>query len=191
MAKKRGLLVVLSAPSGAGKASLIKQLADHGVRLAHPVSVTTRAPRDGERDGHEYHFRSPSEFARLRDQGAFVEWAEVHGQYYGTLRTELERCLSVGDDVVLELDVQGMRNLREAGMKVVSVFLMPPSLDELERRLRSRGQNDEASISLRMLNARDEIEARDDYDHVVVNDDLERAAREFERILETERARQS
>lgn len=189
MAKRHAMLVVLSAPSGAGKASVLKQLATNGVHLMHPVSVTTRAPREGEQDGREYYFRSPEVFSALRDEGAFVEWAEVHGQYYGTLRSELERCLNDGNDVVLELDVQGMRNLREAGLPVLSVFLMPPSLAELERRLRSRGQNDEASISLRLLNARDEIEAKDEYDHVIVNDDLENAARTFEQVLEMERAR--
>lgn len=189
MAKRPGLLIVLSAPSGAGKASILRRLVERGVKISHPVSVTTRAPRDGERDGHEYHFRTPKEFARLREKDAFVEWAEVHGQYYGTLRSELERCLREGKDVVLELDVQGMRNLREAGLPVVSVFLMPPDLSELERRLRARGQNDEASISLRLLNARDEMEAKDEYDHVIVNEDLDEAARLFEQVFEIERAR--
>lgn len=186
---KPGLLLVLSAPSGAGKATLLHRLRERGVKLLHPVSVTTRAPRDGEQDGREYNFRSTEEFDALHSAGAFVEWAEVHGHRYGTLRTEVERCLALGKDVVFELDVQGMRALKAAKLPVVSVFLMPPSVEELDRRLRMRGQDDPDSIELRMQNAHDEIAAKDEYDYVIVNDDLETAAREFERVLATERDR--
>lgn len=185
----RGLLVVLSAPSGAGKASLLKRLEERGVTLMHPVSVTTRAPRENETDAKQYHFRSREQFDAMLENGEFVEWAEVHGARYGTLRAELERCTAAGHDVVLELDVQGMRNLRRAAVPVLAVFLMPPSLEELELRLRSRGQNDEASIQVRMENAREEISARVEYDHVIVNDDLDQAAQAFEKVLKEERAR--
>jgi len=186
---KQGLLIVLSAPSGAGKATLLQRMRDRGAVLNHPVSVTTRQPRADEADGREYFFKAEAEFDALLEQGAFVEWAAVHGARYGTLRSELERHMAAGSDVVLELDVQGMRNLRAAGLKVVSVFLLPPDLEELERRIRGRGQNDEASINLRMQNARDEIAAKDEYDHVIINDNLDEAARLFAHVLEAERAR--
>jgi guanylate kinase len=187
----RGLLVVLSAPSGAGKASVLRRLRERGLDLAHPVSVTTRSPREDEVDGREYFFRSRQQFDAMLEDGAFVEWAEVHGARYGTLRSELERCTETGTDCVLELDVQGMRNLRRAGVQVVSIFLMPPSMEELEQRLRGRGQNDEASIALRLENALEEMEARGEYDHVIVNDDLDAAAEAFEQVLKEERARRS
>lgn len=186
-----GLLVVLSAPSGAGKASLLRRLEELGVTLMHPVSVTTRPPRDNETDGKEYYFRSRQQFDAMLEEGAFVEWADVHGARYGTLRCELERCTEQGHDVVLELDVQGMRNLRRMGLPVVGVFLMPPSLEELERRLRCRGQNDEDSIKLRLDNAREEMDARVEYDHVIVNENLDEAARQFEAVLQQERKRRT
>ena len=186
---KQGLLIVLSAPSGAGKATLLQRMRQRGAVLNHPVSVTTRQPRADEAEGREYYFKTEAEFDALLEQGAFVEWAAVHGARYGTLRSELERYMTAGSDVVLELDVQGMRNLRQMGLPVVAVFLLPPDLHELERRIRGRGQNDEASINLRMQNARDEIAAKNEYDHVIVNDDLDEAARLFERVLEIERAR--
>ncbi len=177
-------IVVLSAPSGAGKNTLMARLRERGVPVAVTVSVTTRRPRPGEAEGEHYHFVSRGEFeARLADD-AFYEWAEVHGNLYGTLKSEVERCLASGQHVVLELDVQGMRHMRKLRPDAVSVFLMPPGLDELERRLRSRGTNDEADIALRLRNAEVEMAARTEFDHVVVNDDLERAAVELERILQ-------
>lgn len=187
----QGLLVVISAPSGAGKATVIRRLAEQGVEVLHPVSVTTRCPRPGEVDGREYYFRERQEFERLREAGEFVEWAEVHGNLYGTLKSELARCVGEGKDVLLELDVQGMRNLRASGIPAVSIFLLPPSLEELERRLRTRGHDDEATIRLRMQNASEEIAAKIEYDHELVNDDIEVTVRELKGILDAERARLS
>lgn len=184
-----GLLVVISAPSGAGKATVIRRLIEQGVRVSHPVSVTTRPPREGELDGREYYFRTPAEFDALLAANAFVEWAEVHGNRYGTLKSELERCTGQGNDVILELDVQGMRNLVRAGLNPVTIFLLPPSMDELERRLRERGTDTEETIALRLKNAREEIDAQIEYNHVIVNDDIDRAVCELKEILEAERAR--
>ena len=185
--KKRGLLLVLSAPSGAGKHALLQRVRELGEDLAHTISVTTRRPRQGEQDGREYHFISRDRFEEYRKAGELVEWAEVHGNLYGTLESELERCLESGRDAVLELDVQGMRSLRRLRGDVISVFLMPPSLDELERRLRARNANDEADIALRLENARKEMAARHECDYIIVNEDLDRAALELIAVLDTER----
>ncbi len=187
----KGLLVVISAPSGAGKATVIRRLAEQGVPVSHPVSVTTRSPRPGEVDGREYYFRDRQDFERLREAGEFVEWAEVHGNLYGTLKSELKRCVDEGKDVLLELDVQGMRNLRVSGTPALSIFLLPPSLEELERRLRTRGHDDDATIRLRLKNASEEIAAKIEYDHALVNDDIEDTVRELKGILDAERARLS
>ena len=155
-----------------------------GVPVAVTVSATTRAPRPGEEQGGHYYFMSRAAFEAERDAGAFYEWAVVHGNLYGTLKSEVERCLASGAHVVLELDVQGMRHLKALRSDVVTVFLMPPSMEELERRLRTRGANDEADIALRLKNARAEIAAKDEFDFVIVNDDLDRAAADLEQILQ-------
>lgn len=186
-----GLFVVLSAPSGAGKYSLLCTLREHEVNIASTVSVTTRPPRHGEIDGEHYHFASDAEFDRLLNEDAFAEWAVVHGNRYGTLRSELERCLAAGKDVILELDVQGKRNMARQGQRMVSIFLMPPSLEELERRLRGRDSEHEDDIRVRLENAKTEMAARDEYDYVIVNDELGRAAAELKSVIETERHRQN
>jgi guanylate kinase len=188
---KQGILLVLSAPSGAGKHTVLSRLRgiDHGLTTA--ISATTRAPRQGEKDGRDYYFLSREEFDRRVAAGAFAEWAEVHGNRYGTLHTELDRCLETGGDVLLELDVQGMRNMRSHRPDMVSVFLMAPSLDELERRLRDRNTEDEATISLRLKNARAEVDARKEFDYIVVNDTVDEAAEDLRAILRAERCRAS
>ena len=176
-------LIVLSAPSGAGKNTLLARIRSRGIPVAVTVSATTRAPRPGELDGEHYHFLSREAFQQKLAAGAFYEWAEVHGNFYGTLREEVDRCLASGSHVVLELDVQGRRHMRTLRPDAVSVFLMPPSFEELERRLRARGANDEADIQLRLKNAREEVAACDEFDYVIVNDDLDRAAAELEQVL--------
>lgn len=181
---------MISAPSGAGKRTIINKVREAEEHVTTTVSATTRAPRPGEEDGLDYYFLSREAFEARIEQGDFVEWAEVHGNLYGTLHEELDRCLATGRDVLLELDVQGMRSLRALrGGDMVSVFLMPPSIEELERRLRGRGADDEAVIALRLRNAREEMAARNEFDHVIVNDDLERAARELAGILRDARGR--
>jgi len=176
-------LIVLSAPSGAGKNTLLARIRSRGIPVAVTVSATTRAPRPGELDGEHYRFLSREAFQQKLAENAFYEWAEVHGNFYGTLREEVDRCLASGSHVVLELDVQGRRHMRALRPDAVSVFLMPPSFEELERRLRARGANDEADIQLRLKNAREEVAACDEFDYVIVNDDLDRAAAELEQVL--------
>ncbi len=186
---QESIIAVLSAPSGTGKMALLNALRKTGAEFATTISATTRPPRNGEQEGKDYYFLTKDEFTKKRDTGAFLEWAEVHGNLYGTLLSEMERCLASGKDVLIELDVQGMRNLRKHRNDVVSIFLMPPSLDELERRLRRRGGDSEEAVALRLENAVAEIQARHEFDFVVVNNDLDSAAAAFQRIVHEARAR--
>ena len=183
---REGIVVVLSAPSGAGKLTILNKLREHEEAIVTTVSATTRAPRSGEVEGSDYYFIAKEDFERRRDAGEFIEWAVVHDNLYGTLRSELDRCLATGHDVVLELDVHGMRNLKRLRSDAVSIFLMPPSIEELELRLRGRAKDsgeEEGQIAVRMSNAVDEIESQDEFDHVVVNDEIERAVSEMLDIL--------
>jgi guanylate kinase len=185
-----GVLLVISAPSGAGKLTLLNKVREREVdRLVTTVSATTRAPREGEIDGRDYYFLDRADFEARRDAGAFVEWAEVHGNLYGTLQSELDRCLATGRDVILELDVQGMKNLKAQRDHLVTVFLMPPSIEELESRLRKRGSESEDVIQLRVRNAAGEMAQRHAFDYIVVNDNIERAASDLEAIIRAERCR--
>jgi guanylate kinase len=185
---QRGSLYVISAPSGAGKNALLDEVRRRETRIASTVSATTRAPRPGERDGVEYYFLDRETFKRRVAAGEFAEWAEVHGNLYGTLRSELERCLATGSDVILELDVQGMRSLKGLYPGVGTIFLAPPSMAELERRLRNRGTNDDADIALRMRNAETEMAAQSEFDCIIVNDTIDRAAAEMVELLAARRA---
>ncbi|WP_353251548.1 guanylate kinase [Salinisphaera sp. PC39] len=184
---ERGRLFVVSAPSGAGKTSLtraaIDRLATRGRSARFSVSYTTRAPRVGERDGIDYHFVDDAEFRRLIEAGEFLEHARVFDRRYGTGRGETERLLAAGHDVILDIDWQGAQQVREASDQVVSVFIMPPSLAELERRLRERALDDEADIERRLAEAEEEIAHSGEFDHIVVNDRFEDALAELESIL--------
>jgi guanylate kinase len=185
-----GVLLVISAPSGAGKLTLLNEIRGRRTdQFVTTISATTRQPRTGEEHGVDYYFLDREAFETRRERGEFVEWAEVHGNFYGTLGGELDRCLATGKDVILELDVQGMRNLRDLRSDMVSVFLMPPSLEELERRLRSRGTDDDSVIALRLKNAETEMADRRTFDYVVVNDKIEAAASDLEAIIRAERCR--
>jgi guanylate kinase len=186
-----GLLLVLSAPSGAGKTTLA-----HRFRAAHPeavfsVSVTTRPPRGQERDGVDYHFVSAARFAELVAQGAFAEWAEVHGQRYGTLRATVDEALRAGRIALFDIDVQGGAQLRRAFRgEAVTVFIVPPSAAELERRLRGRSTDSEAVIERRLVAARAEVaQGLASYDYVVVNDEIAAALACLDAIAGHERAR--
>lgn len=185
----QGLLIVMSAPSGAGKQALLARLRETEPGILSTVSATTRPPRAGEMHGRDYYFLSREDFARRLDAGDFVEWAEVHGNCYGTLGEELDRCLATGQDVLLELDVQGMRHLRALRPDVLTVFLLPPSFEELERRLRKRNANAEDDMALRLRNAREEMAAQHEFDYRIVNDNLDRAASEMADIIRRERLR--
>ncbi len=153
------------------------------------MSATTRPPRAGEAEGRHYYFVDESTFQSWIEEGRFVEWAEVHGHLYGTLHSELDRLTREGVDVVLELDVQGMRNLCRVRDDVVTIFIEPPSVEVLEARLRDRGGVSEEGLQTRLDNAMDEIAAKNEYDHVILNDDLDRAVADFRQILRNERAK--
>jgi guanylate kinase len=155
--------------------------------VVYSVSSTTRAPRPCEKHGRDYYFFERDEFLRRVGEGEFAEWAEVHGNLYGTLKTELEGKVKSGKDVVLQLDVQGMRNLKKSFPEVVTIFLMPPSIAELERRLRNRGMNGEDDIAVRLKNAETEIGHCHAYDYSVVNDDLEKAVADVAAIIRSQR----
>ena len=173
-APRRGVCLVLAAPSGAGKSSLSRALLALEPELALSVSATTRVPRPGEQDGVHYHFHTPEGFAALRDAGGLLEYAEVFGRHYGTPRAPVEAALAAGRDVLFDIDWQGHRLLRERlPGDVLGIFLLPPSLAELERRLAHRGQDGPAEIARRMAAARDEIAHWAEFDHVLVNRDFD------------------
>jgi guanylate kinase len=157
--------------------------------LVQGLTATTRAPRTGEVHGKDYWFLEREEFQRRVSSSEFAEWAEVHGQLYGTPRAELARLQATGKDALLQVDVQGMRNLKKAGLKIVFVFIMPPSIEELERRLRKRSMNQSEDMALRLRNARTEMEARHEYEYIVVNDNLDEAVADMESIIRAERLR--
>ena len=171
-----GDLFVLSAPSGAGKSTLIRMIFERfpelARRLAFSVSHATRAPREGEVDGRHYYFIDKPTFEGMIEENRFLEWAEVHGQYKGTSLDEVERLRAAGRDVLLEIDVQGAAQVRRRVQGAVSVFVLPPSYSALERRLRGRGSESEAQIQRRLEDAVTEIRASQDYDYVILNDDL-------------------
>jgi guanylate kinase len=174
--ERRGPLIILSGPSGAGKSTVIRRLIDEGgVPLRLSVSATTRPPRAGEREGVDYHFLTREKFEEFKAQGAFLEWARVHDHCYGTLRWEVDGPRDQGVGVILDIDVQGAEQVRQQCPDAVSVFLTTSSPEVYAERLRRRGTETEASISCRLANARREEERKNEYDHVVVNDDLEQA----------------
>lgn len=178
-------LFVVSGPSGVGKGTLVARVRARLSCLGLTVSATTRSPRVGEVDGSSYYFMDDAAFERRVQAGEFLEWAWVHGHRYGTLKREADRLIAQGRSVVLEIDVQGGLNVRRAHLDAVLVFIEPPSMAELERRLRGRGTEDEASVSRRLADARKEMELARSYDVRIVNDDLERAAMELAHVIET------
>jgi guanylate kinase len=182
-------LFVVSAPSGGGKRAVLGPVFAGDPLLEFSVSATTRAPRKDEVEGRDYYFLSREEFTRRVKKGGFVEYAEVHGNLYGTLREDLERRVDSGKDVVLEIDVQGMRNIQKSGLEAVTVFIMPPSLRVLERRLRRRGTESPEALELRLRNAREEMEARHAFDYIVVNDRLAKAVADMKAIVRAQRCR--
>jgi guanylate kinase len=185
-----GRLFVISAPSGAGKTTVLGRVMSRLPKLAFSVSHTTRSPRPGERDGGDYHFVSREEFLSMIDAGSFLEHAEVHGNLYGTARSGICQQLEEGIDVVLDIDVQGAAILRRtAEMAAVFVFIAPPSMIELEKRLRGRGTESEERIRLRLQNARQELAAAGEYEYLLINEDLEETASLLAAIILAERAR--
>jgi guanylate kinase len=180
-----GRLIVLSGPSGVGKDTVLHALFEHDPRLRYSISYTTRPPRPGEVDGVAYTFVDESTFRRLDEAGEFLETAVVHGNRYGTSRRRVEAMLARGDRVVLKIDVQGAAAVRERLPDALFIFLLPPSLDVLRQRLRDRGTDDDAALARRDADAAREMAEASRYDHLVVNDSVERAAREILDIVES------
>jgi guanylate kinase len=187
-ANRPGKLFVVSGPSGVGKGSVVRLLRDGDPTFGYSVSVTTRPPRAGEEHGSDYLFVSPEEFMDLLLEDAFLEHADVFGHRYGTILGPVEEARRTGRDVLLEIDVQGARTIRERIPDAVLVFLRPPSMDELERRLRARQTEDEALLQIRLAEAAQEMAQAAWFDHEVVNDDLEGAAAEVAAIIERYRS---
>ncbi|HEX4580246.1 MAG TPA: guanylate kinase [Candidatus Dormibacteraeota bacterium] len=186
-----GRLIVLSGPSGVGKDTVLHELRRLDPALRYSVSYTTRAPRPGETDGVAYSFIDEPRFRDMAGRGEFLEWAEVHGHLYGTAEARVKEALGRGEDIVLKIDVQGAAWIRPRVDGALFIFLMPPSEDELRRRLMSRDTEDEADVDLRVRNAVAEMTEAAAYDHQVVNDDVSRAAREILDIVRRRRSEQS
>jgi guanylate kinase len=185
---RRGLMLVLSSPSGAGKTTLSRMLLAQDGNVALSISVTTRAKRSGEVDGRDYQFIDRARFDRLAQAGELMEFAEVFGHCYGTPRAAVEKALAAGRDVLFDIDWQGTQQLREkAAGDLVSVFVLPPSIPELERRLRTRAQDSDDTIHARMAKAADEMSHWAEYDYIVVNRDIDRAFLDVRAILSAER----
>jgi len=190
MKRKEGLLIVVSAPSGAGKTSLCRAVTDSLENLRHSVSYTTRRPRPGEIDGRDYYFVTTDRFREMIQAGDFAEWAEVHGNFYGTSRRVLDGMRLEGIDVILDIDTQGAKQIQaKYDGQAVFIFIMPPSLEVLEERLRNRKSDHEDEIKKRMQRAKDEIRDYAMYNYVVVNRDFDRALVELRAIITAERCR--
>ncbi|MEZ5735291.1 MAG: guanylate kinase [Novosphingobium sp.] len=190
--KRRGLMFVLSSPSGAGKTTISRKLLEYDDQIRMSVSVTTRPMRPGEVDGEDYHFASREEFDRMVEQDHFLEWAHVFGHSYGTPKSQVKTGLAQGQDFLFDIDWQGTQQLyQKAESDVVRVFLLPPSLEELRRRLTSRGTDSDEVIAGRMARAQSEISHWDGYDYVVINDDVEACFEKVVRILDAERLRRA
>jgi guanylate kinase len=189
MRKARGSLFIVSAPSGAGKTTLCQQLTSRLPGIRQSVSFTTRPPRRGEVNDRDYTFIGEDEFRKLIADGEFLEWAKVHGNLYGTSRNRLEKLREEGNDVILDIDIQGARQVRAADGKGVSIFLLPPSVNVLRARLASRMSNSPEEIELRMKRAREEIMEYKNYDYVIVNDVFDEALEQLKAVVTAERAR--
>ena len=189
MKKGVGLLFVVSAPSGAGKTTLCRALSDSVENLTHSISYTTRKPRAGETDGRDYYFVTEERFRNMVQAGDFAEWAQVHSNLYGTSRRVLSEMRTEGTDVILDIDTQGAGQIKEKCQDAVFIFIMPPSLEILEERLRNRKSDNEAEIKKRMRRARDEIRDYTMYDYIIVNRDFDRALTELRSVVLAERCR--
>ena len=193
MTARRGILIILSSPSGAGKSTLAGRLMKWDDSLSFSVSATTRAPREGEQDGREYFFRTHDEFRQMVADGEMLEHAEVFDNLYGSPKGPVEAAISDGRDVIFDIDWQGGQQVRNSGLAedVVSIFILPPSIVELEKRLRSRAQDSDEVIAARMKKSRDEISHWAEYDYCLINHDIDEAEQELKAILTAERLKRS
>jgi len=189
LSDRKPAVIVVSAPSGSGKTTVVARVLRDLGGIRFSVSHTTRAPRAAERDGVEYHFVDRAAFEKLRDEGSLLEWAEVHGNLYGTGLSEIERSRAAGVDILLDLDVQGAAHVRQRIKDAVTVFILPPSYEVLEARLRGRGQDDEATVRRRLAAAGREIDAFEQYDYAIVNEDLDSSVEELKSIVRAARCR--
>ncbi len=187
--KQKGILFIISGPSGAGKSTVRKEVFKKIPDLVYSISCTTRKKRPGEIDGVDYRFISKEKFFEYVKQNRFLEWAQVHGNYYGTLKEDVEKELKKGNDVVLEIDVQGAEQVKSIFPDSVLIFIMPPSFKELEERLKKRGTEDEKDLQKRLENSKIEMKHVDMYDYAVINDDLNKAVNQVINIIQTERIR--
>jgi guanylate kinase len=185
----QGSMLMIVAPSGAGKSSLVNALLKDDAGLKLSLSTTTRAPRPGEIDGKDYRFVAKDEFIQERDQSHFLEWAEVHGHFYGTSKPWIESQMQAGSDIILEIDWQGAQQIRKLIPSVQWIFIFPPSIEALEERLRKRGQDDEATIQRRLAAAHIELTHAHEADYIVVNDSFDQALADLKHILASSRLR--
>lgn len=189
---RRGLMLILSSPSGAGKTTIARMLLEKDAHIRNSVSCTTRPPRPGEVDGRDYHFVSQEQFDRMAENGEFLEWAHVFGKSYGTPKAQVKAGLKAGQDYLFDIDWQGTQQLyQKLERDVVRVFLLPPSIEELRARLTGRGTDSAEIIASRMERARSEISHWDGYDYVVVNDDIDTCFAKVKQILAAERLRRA
>ena len=189
---KNGSLYIISAPSGTGKTTILKRVISELENVVFSVSHTTRAPRAGEKDGVDYFFVSEDSFRAMQQQGHFLEWAEVHGNFYGTSSYALKEIIEQGKDIILDIDVQGALQMKDkVGEKGFFVFISPPSLQELEKRLVSRGTESATVVATRLKNAQGELNSIEHYDYVIVNDQLDLAVEELKAIIAAERSKKN
>src|SRR5215216_1134405 len=188
-ANPRGTLFVVSSPSGGGKGTIIRHVLEVMKNLSYSVSYTTRAPRQGEVDGREYFFISRETFEEMVGAGEFLEWACVHGNFYGTAKDQVLEETNAGSDIILEVDVQGAASVRQLLMDSVSIFILPPSYEVLKQRLIARGTDSPEELAIRLRNAPDELEQYSAFDYVIINDEIDRAVGQLASIIYAERAR--
>ncbi len=186
---KKGILFVFSGPSGVGKGTVLDRLFEKYDGVEYSISMTTRSPREHETDGEDYYFVSKEKFEEIKEENGFIEWACVHGNYYGTPKKFVIKALEEGRDIVLEIDIQGAKQVRETFPDSVFIFLEPPSFSALEERLANRDSETNETKKIRLENAREEIEEASMYDYRVVNDDIDRAVEELIQIFEKEKNR--
>lgn len=187
MSNRKGLAIILSAPSGGGKSSIARQLLKQDANLILSVSVTTRPKRPNDVEGKNYFFRSKDEFRAMIDNGELLEYSEIYGNFYGIPRDFVEQQLALGHDILFDINWQGAAKLKKLRQNVASIFILPPNLEELRKRLEARNQDDKAQIDLRMAMAADEIRHAVDYDHVIVNDDFQHSVDAIHRIIVAKR----